>query len=138
MKKNVVIEYFDVLLHEIKAKKKEKKRKRQKQGSKRKQKRKTGRKKERKEEERDREREIEKGGRPKKAKEKQRETLKNKQKCPFLGGENSFLKKSKERIIIKKTTQKLNKEGLVPSEVAPRLTLKPSKTKKTKNKTTKK
>ena len=69
--------------HETKAKKKPKERKRQKQENKRKQKRKTRRKEERKEKERDRERKSEKGGGHKKAMEKERETMKNKQKSPF-------------------------------------------------------
>ena len=38
-----------------------------------------------------------KRGRPQKAKEKQRERLKNKQKMPFLGGKTGFSLKSKER-----------------------------------------
>ena len=41
------------------------------------------------EEERDRERKIEKGE-AKKSQGEQRGTLKNKQKCPFLGGGNKF------------------------------------------------
>ena len=91
MKKNFVIEYFDVVLF-MKQKQRRKKRKQRdkKQGSKRKQKRKTGRKKERKEEERDRGREIETGGGPKKAKDKQRKTLKNKQKMPFSKGKQGL------------------------------------------------
>ena len=45
---------------------------------------------------RDRKRKIEKGE-AKKAKEKQRETLKNKQKCPFLGGKQGFSIRNKKR-----------------------------------------
>ena len=72
-----------------------------------------------------------KKGEGKKAKEKQRETLKNKQKMPFSRGKTVFLletKKGKE----KKIKQQTNMEGLVPSEVPfgpPHVTLKPSKTK---------
>ena len=62
--------------------------------------------KDKKEERKKRTREIErerernwKKGRPKKAKGKQTETLKNKQKCPFLGGKQGFcLLETKERI----------------------------------------
>ena len=66
---------------------------------------------------------MKKGGGPKKGKQKQRETQKNaQQKCPFLGGKQVFLLKSKERKAKKKKTktkkQKENKEGLGPSEVA--------------------
>ena len=76
--------------HETKAKKKEKERKREKQETKRKQNRKTRRKNIMKRiRERQRKRNW-KRGRPKKAKEKERETLKNKQKRPFLGGKQVF------------------------------------------------
>ena len=76
----------------------------------------TRRKEEKKEKMRDREREW-KRGRPKKAKEKQRETLKNKQNLPFLGGKQGFSIKNQERKGQKKTQrkQKTNKEGLGPS-----------------------
>ena len=63
-------------------------------------------------------------GRPKKAMEKERETLKNKQKMPFLGEKQCFAIKNKERKgthkkqKTKKNKQKTNKEGLGPSEVA--------------------
>ena len=61
------------------------------------------------------------------AKEKQRETLKNKQKLPFSRGENRFFclikaKKGKEKKTKTKQKQKRNKEGLGPSEVALRAT----------------
>ena len=50
-------------------------------------------------------------GRPKEAQEKQRETLKNKQKCPFLGGKLFFTQKQrKERKNNQKKKQK-NKQG---------------------------
>ena len=76
--------------------------------------------------ERQRKRKGRNGGGPKKAREKQRETLKNKQKMPFFRGKNRFLsikktkkgeqrKKKQEQ---KKQKQKENKEGLGPSEVA--------------------
>ena len=73
--------------------------------------------------ERQRKRKGNLGGRPKKAKEKQRETLRNKQKCPFLGGKQVFCllktKKGKQRKKKQKPKkQKENKEGLGPSEVA--------------------
>ena len=75
---------------------------------------------ERKEQERDRERESEEGGRQKKAKGEQRETLKFKQKMPFLAGKIVFLwKQTKERNKKKgERTKKTNKEGLGPSEVS--------------------
>ena len=43
-----------------------------------------------KERKKEREKEEVKRGRPKKGKEKQRQTLKNEQKCSFLGGKTSF------------------------------------------------
>ena len=97
--------------HETKAKKKEKERKRQKQGSKRKQKRKTERKGKRtRRGERQRKKNW-KRGRPKKAKEKQRETLKNKQKMPFSRGNTRFfVLQSKERTWTK-TNQKKQKNN---------------------------
>ena len=90
-KENFVVEYFDVVLF-MKQKQRRKKRKerdKNKEAKESKKERQEGREKGQ-EEERDRERTIQKG-RPKKAKEKQRETLKNKQKCPFLGGKQGFL-----------------------------------------------
>ena len=81
----------------------------------------TGRKEERKEQERDNKRESEKGGGQKKAKEKQRETQKIRQKCPSSGGNMVFSIKSKERKAKKKHNKKTEKEdkaGLGPSEVA--------------------
>ena len=105
----LIIECFDVVLFmKQKQRNKATERKRQKQGNKRKQTRKKRRKEERKEQERDRERESEKGG-GKKAEEKQRETLKIKQKCPFLGGKQVFYSiRSKQRkpIIRRATTSK--------------------------------
>ena len=77
-----------------------------------------GRKKRRRE--RDRERELEKKGRPKERlrRNKGRHSKIN-QKGPFLGGNTGFFllkaKKGKEK---KNTKQEINKEGLVPSEVA--------------------
>ena len=56
--------------------------------------------------------------------EKERETLKHKQKILFLGGKQCFSINNKERKGTKKKTkktkknQKTNKEGLGPSEVA--------------------
>ena len=48
---------------------------------------------------------------PKKAKEKQRETQKNEQqKCPFLGGKQFFLLKTKKGKTRTKKTKKNNKE----------------------------
>ena len=66
----------------------------------------------------------------KKAQEKQRETLKNKQKMPFFRGKTGFLfslrskerkekqPKKKQNKQTKQQTKKTNKEGLGPSEVA--------------------
>ena len=58
--------------------------------------------------------------------EKERETLKNKEKMPFLGGKNSvFLlkpKKGTKKNKNKKQTKRTNKEGLGPSEVGLRAT----------------
>ena len=119
MKETFVIEYFDVvLLMKQKQRRKKPEIKRQKQGSKRKQKRKTGRKKERKEEERDRERTFEKGGSQKKLRKNKGRHSKINKKCPFLGGQQVFFIRSKERKGKTKTKQQTNKEGLVPSEVA--------------------
>ena len=62
-----------------------------------------------------------KRGRPKKAMEKERETLKNQQKCPFYGEKQCFSIKNKERKGTPKKqekTKKTNTEGLGPSEVA--------------------
>ena len=95
MKKNFVIEYVDVVLF-MKQKQRRKKRKERDKNKEVKESKKKDRKEERKEEERDRERAIEKGGGHKKAKEKQRETLKNKQKIPFSRGKTVF-DRSKER-----------------------------------------
>ena len=56
--------------------------------------------------------------------EKERETIKNKQKCPFRG-KTVLSIKNKERKGTKKKQQnnkKTNKEGLGPSEVALRAT----------------
>ena len=61
MKKEIAIQYFDVVPL-MKQKQRRQKKKERKQGTKGKQKRKTRRKEERKEQERDRERETEKGG----------------------------------------------------------------------------
>ena len=70
--------------------------------------------------ERQRKRKGKKGGGPKKAKEKQRETLKNKQKKPLFRGKTIFsIRNQKKQKINKK---KENKEGLGPSEVALRAT----------------
>ena len=141
MKENFVIEYFDVVLF-LKQKQRRKKRKERdkKQGSKRKQKRKTGRKEKKgQEEERDRERKIEQGGGQKKAKEKQRQTVKNNQKMPFSRGKTRFcVLQSKERNKNKQKKNKkiINKEGLGPSEVAQR-PLNPPKHKTTTTKTKK-
>ena len=98
MKKNFVHQSFWCCsFHETKAEKKEKERKRQKQGSKRKQKRKTGRK-EKRRRRRDRQRKKNwKRGRPKKTKEEQRETLKNKPKMPFSRGKTRFFCSTKQR-----------------------------------------
>ena len=67
-----------------------------------------------------------KNGRPKKAKEKKRETLKNK-KCPFFGEKQVFQLERKTKKKTKKTKKnqpkKTCKEGLGPSEVALRATL---------------
>ena len=91
MKKNFLIEYFDVVLFKKQKHRRKKKEKRdQKQETKRKQKRKTRRKEERKEKQRDRERESEKGGGEKRLGEKERETLRKKQEMPFLGGKLFF------------------------------------------------
>ena len=51
------------------------------------------------------------------------ETLKNKQKCPFLGGKTRFFlyykaKKGKEQKTNQKKQKYINLEGLGPSEVA--------------------
>ena len=63
--------------------------------------------------------------------EKERETLKNKQKMPFLGGKQCFSiknKKGKEPQKNRKKnkkqekTKRIKKEGLGPSEVARRAT----------------
>ena len=57
--------------------------------------------------------------------EKQRETLKNKQKCPFLGGSQGFCLLEAKKGKGKKQKQnktKGNKEGLGPSEGALRAT----------------
>ena len=80
-----------------------------------------------------------KRGRPKKAMEKERETLKNKQKRPFLGGKAVFSSKNIERKgpppqKLNKN-KKTNKESLGTSEVALWATshvLKPSKKQQTK------
>ena len=55
-----------------------------------------------------------------KAREKQRGTLKSKQKCPFLVGPTVFLKTQKRKAEENKTKKQTpkNKEGLGPSEVA--------------------
>ena len=147
MKKNFVHQSFWCCsFHETKAEKKKKERKRQKQGSKRKQKRKTGRKEKR---TRRRERQRKKNwkrGRPKKAKEEQRETLKNKQKCPFLGGKQGFfVLQSKERKGTKtnQKKQKINKFGGFRAKWGGPLghltwPLNPPKHKKNKNKNKKK
>ena len=102
MKKNFAVESFDVVsFHETKAKKTEKKREKKKEPKESKKERQEGRKKENNKRERERARERERererqrkrnwtSGRPKKAQEKQRETLKNKQKMPLLGGKLVF------------------------------------------------
>ena len=60
--------------------------------------------------------------------EKERETLKNKQKMPFLGGRTVlFYKKQRKERKQTKQTKKTNKEGLGPSEVALRDTSPASK-----------
>ena len=86
------------------------------------------------ERERDRQRNW-KRGRPKKAKEKQRETLENKQKCPFVEQKQGFCIKKQRKERQNKTTKKnkkiINKEGLGPSDYTLQKTL---KTKKRKNK----
>ena len=123
MKRNFVIEYFDVVLFMNKSKEERKGKKETKTRKQKKAKRKDG-KEERNEEERDRERAIEKGGGPKKAKEKQRETIKNKQKMPFSRGKTVFwieAKKGKEKKTKQENTNK-KMEGLGPSEVALRAT----------------
>ena len=60
-----------------------------------------------------------------KARERQRETMKTKQKMPSLGGKQVFFAKNKRKNR-KKTKQNKpkNKEFLGPSGVAPYLTLK--------------
>ena len=60
-----------------------------------------------------------KRGMPKKAWEKERETLKINQKLPFLGGKTGFFYKKQrkeQKKKNKKNQQKTNKEGLGPSE----------------------
>ena len=99
-RKQIAIEYFDVVLFVKQKQRRNNRKKRQKQGSKRKQKRKTRRKKERKEEERDREREIEKGGSKKRLRRNKGGDSKITKKCPFLGGKQVFFfywKPRKER-----------------------------------------
>ena len=61
--------------------------------------------------ERQRKRKGRKGGGPKKAEEKQRETLKNKHKMPFFRGETGFclLKKRRKESKEKKNKNKKNK-----------------------------
>ena len=102
MKKHFAIQYFDVVPFMKQKQRRQKNKERDKNKEpKESQKRTTRRKNERKEQERDRERETDKGGRPKRAKEKQRETFKNKQKCPFLGEKNRYIllkaKKGKDK-----------------------------------------
>ena len=62
----------------------------------------------------------EKGGGQKRAQEKQTETQKNEQKCPFLGRtkKTGCSSRSKERKAEKKHKKNKNKEGLGPSVVA--------------------
>ena len=75
-----------------------------------------------------------KKGEAKKAKEKQTETLKNKQECPFLGGKTRFFG---IRSTEKKENNRTNKEGLGPSEVALRASSPDPTTKRKKQETTK-
>ena len=149
MKKNVAIDYFDVVpLHETKAKKKEKVRKREKQGTKKKQKRKTRRKEKGQEQERDREREIEKRGGQKRLRRNKGRHSKINKKCPFLGENKVFFVvfKSEERKGNKKNKNKTNqrkKGGFRAKWGGPlgHLTLPlnpPKKTKKTKKTKTQK
>ena len=85
MKKHFAIESFNVVpfMKQKQEERKEKKERKTRNENKAK-KRQEGKTKEYKKRERDREREIQEGGGQKTAKEKQRETLKNKQKMPFF------------------------------------------------------
>ena len=119
MNKNFVIEYFDVVLSmkQKQRRNQQKERDKSKKTKESKKEEKEGRKKRKKERQR---KKKWKRGRPKKAMEKERETVKNKQKMPFLGGKTVFFYENKERKGSKK--KKTNKEGLGPSEVALRAT----------------
>ena len=100
---------FMLFFSENKNKAERKMKRKQKQETKIKQKRKTRRKKERQEQERDRERGTEKGGGQKGLREKERETQKINQQCPFRVKNRFFSIKSKERNKNNKNKNKINK-----------------------------
>ena len=116
--KKLVIGYFDVdtCMKQKQRGKKGKERDKNKEPKERQEGRKKENNKRERERERVRQRKINwKRGRPKKAKEQQRETLKNKQKMPFLrGGKQVFSMRSKETKGTKKTKQNKQKNTKIP------------------------